>query len=167
MTIGRISKTVRFEVLARDGFRCRYCGADAASAVLQIDHFTPRAKGGSDDIDNLRAACADCNQGKSDRVLIPAATGFDLSPDMGPARMARAQRAASFSTPASEPDPDRHWITSSILDIGDGDGGMLLAKVFCETHGRREWIWLDEHLVAAINGGGPEAGWVRGKAKPA
>ncbi len=165
MTSGKISKTVRFEVLARDGFRCRYCGADAANAVLQIDHFTPRAKGGSDDIDNLRTACTDCNQGKSDRVLISAVTGFDLSPDMGPARMARAKRAASFVAPAA--DPDHHWIASGILDTDDRDGGMTCVMVFCETHSRREWLWLSDHIVAEVNGCGHMDGWVRGKAKAA
>jgi len=45
-------------VLARDRFRCHWCGRRATT----VDHLVPRALGGSDyDLDNLVAACADCN----------------------------------------------------------------------------------------------------------
>jgi 5-methylcytosine-specific restriction endonuclease McrA len=37
--------------------------------LLVIDHIEPVAKGGTNDILNLIAACKDCNSGKSDRVL--------------------------------------------------------------------------------------------------
>lgn len=60
-----VSKRVRYEVLRRDGFACRYCGAAAPTAVLEVDHVVPVALGGSDDPSNLVAACADCNSGKS------------------------------------------------------------------------------------------------------
>lgn len=60
-----ISKRLRFAVLERDGFRCRYCGADPADgAKLHIDHRLPVSKGGQNDFDNLVTACADCNLGK-------------------------------------------------------------------------------------------------------
>jgi hypothetical protein len=59
----------RFNVLARDGFRCRYCGRAAPDVVLHVDHIYPKSKGGSDDPSNLGAACADCNTGKRDKVL--------------------------------------------------------------------------------------------------
>lgn len=62
MTVG---KRLRFEVLARDGFICRYCGAGAPNARLQVDHVVPDAlTGGDDRLENLVAACVDCNQGK-------------------------------------------------------------------------------------------------------
>ncbi len=62
MTIG---KRKRFEILKRDGFRCRYCGAGCLSTVLEVDHVVPVAEGGTDDPANLVAACHDCNSGKS------------------------------------------------------------------------------------------------------
>lgn len=69
-----LSKRVRFAVLVRDGFRCQYCGADQASgAVLHVDHKHPRARGGSDEMSNLVAACIDCNLGKSSSVIAPRA----------------------------------------------------------------------------------------------
>jgi 5-methylcytosine-specific restriction endonuclease McrA len=61
---------MRFEILERDGFRCRYCGRSVAQgATLQIDHIVPRSKDGQDNIDNYITACSDCNLGKSDVLL--------------------------------------------------------------------------------------------------
>jgi hypothetical protein len=61
-----VTKRTRFEVLRRDGNRCRYCGASTDDgARLTIDHVTPVALGGSDDPGNLVAACVDCNAGKT------------------------------------------------------------------------------------------------------
>ena len=56
---------IRFKVFQRDGFRCRYCGRAAAEgAVLEVDHIVPRSKGGEDTLENLCAACWECNRGK-------------------------------------------------------------------------------------------------------
>lgn len=60
-----ISKKKRFEVMRRDGFSCRYCGARAPETNLVIDHVIPVALGGSDDPQNLVSACNDCNSGKA------------------------------------------------------------------------------------------------------
>lgn len=60
-----VSKRLKFEILRRDGFACRYCGAKAPDVVLTVDHVIPVALGGTDDPSNLVAACADCNGGKT------------------------------------------------------------------------------------------------------
>ncbi|MFB6961869.1 HNH endonuclease [Streptomyces sp. NPDC056309] len=60
-----VSKRMRYEVMRRDGFRCRYCGADSSKAELTVDHVTPVALGGSDDPSNLATACEPCNSGKT------------------------------------------------------------------------------------------------------
>ncbi|GAS94389.1 HNH endonuclease domain protein [Mycolicibacterium canariasense] len=60
-----ITKRLRFEILRRDGYRCRYCGHTAAEAELRVDHVIPTALGGGDDPDNLVAACEPCNTGKA------------------------------------------------------------------------------------------------------
>lgn len=57
-------------IFARDGFQCVYCGFLGNTfetwRYLTIDHFHPRAKGGSyDDEENLVTACMDCNSIKS------------------------------------------------------------------------------------------------------
>lgn len=62
---------IRFEVLRRDGFRCTYCGRSAREGVvLHVDHVIPVAGGGSNDIENLVAACSGCNQGKGSSALV-------------------------------------------------------------------------------------------------
>lgn len=58
-------KRLRFEIFKRDGFRCRYCGADPVKTVLQIDHVIAVANGGTNEPDNLVTACRECNAGKS------------------------------------------------------------------------------------------------------
>lgn len=60
-----VSRSLRFQVLRRDGHRCHYCGATAAQAKLTVDHITAVALGGTDTADNLVTACEPCNGGKS------------------------------------------------------------------------------------------------------
>lgn len=64
-----ISKRLRFEILTRDGHRCRYCGATAPDVPIRVDHVLAVALGGTDDPTNLVAACHDCNAGKSSMVI--------------------------------------------------------------------------------------------------
>lgn len=62
----------RFAILARDGFRCRYCGRSPMNdpeVVLHVDHIHPRILNGEDDDANYAAACLECNLGKADRPL--------------------------------------------------------------------------------------------------
>jgi hypothetical protein len=64
-----IKRSRRFEILRRDDFTCRYCGRSAPAVALEVDHVTPRSRGGSDHASNLVTACVDCNQGKAAREL--------------------------------------------------------------------------------------------------
>ena len=57
-----ISKRTRFEVFKRDRFTCQYCGAQGVP--LECDHVFPISKGGSNEDDNLVAACVPCNRSK-------------------------------------------------------------------------------------------------------
>jgi hypothetical protein len=64
-----LSKKIRFEVFKRDKFTCQYCGAKAPDVVLNVDHITPVAKGGTNEIMNLITSCFSCNNGKRDKKL--------------------------------------------------------------------------------------------------
>ena len=55
---------LRWQVLERDRHRCRGCGRPAGEVKLEIDHIRPVSRGGSNDIQNLRALCYDCNRGR-------------------------------------------------------------------------------------------------------
>lgn len=67
---GKLSSGLRFRVLARDGFRCVYCGCSPRDgAVLAVDHLLPVASGGLTESENLVTACLECNSGKQDLIL--------------------------------------------------------------------------------------------------
>ena len=53
-------RSVRAEVLLRDGFTCQRCGAPASHA----DHIQPVHFGGGDHESNLQALCERCNLSK-------------------------------------------------------------------------------------------------------
>ena len=72
-----VGPRIRFEVLKRDSFTCRYCGQSSPQVVLEIDHIIPLSDGGSDDPMNLAASCWDCNSGKSNIPLAEVMTGED------------------------------------------------------------------------------------------
>jgi hypothetical protein len=64
----RISAATRRLVRERAGFACEYCSVTEtdAGSELTIDHFQPRACGGTDDTENLLYCCHRCNEYKAD-----------------------------------------------------------------------------------------------------
>jgi hypothetical protein len=55
----QISQDVSWKVYRRDGFKCRYCGAD--DCPLTVDHLVLWEDGGPTEVANLVAACKRCN----------------------------------------------------------------------------------------------------------
>ena len=87
-----VPRRLRFEVLRRDNFTCRYCGASAPDAVLEVDHVIPVALGGGNQPSNLVTACVDCNRGKaSTSADAPVVEDIDKTAELGE----RARRLAS------------------------------------------------------------------------
>jgi len=66
-----ISASLRWSVYARDGFSCRYCGAQAGQdgIELAVDHLVSVADGGDNSATNLITSCRRCNSGKGARSL--------------------------------------------------------------------------------------------------
>ncbi len=56
-----IPPSIRREVLARDGHRCRTAGCGSAR-FLDVHHIVSRADGGANDPDNLITLCAACHR---------------------------------------------------------------------------------------------------------
>lgn len=133
----QISKSLRFEILARDGFRCRYCGASAQDAAMHVDHVLPRSIGGRDEAANLVTACADCNLGKSDRRIIALPAGFALTPDKRPARMEKMRRAAAVT--AKQVEQGHVLDCSRIEEFDELNDDTQLCWVWCRTHSKLEW----------------------------
>ena len=69
-----IRARMRFDILQRDGFRCRYCGraGSTSGVVLHVDHVVPVVAGGTTSEDNLVTACEECNLGKGTRSVVRA-----------------------------------------------------------------------------------------------
>jgi hypothetical protein len=77
-TVDRWERDMKHEeaVYERDGYKCVYCDYDASvsyeawlRARLNVDHWIPRSKGGSDEMDNLLTACGPCNSGKGNKLF--------------------------------------------------------------------------------------------------
>lgn len=60
-----LSASKRLRILQRDHCHCQYCGESASC----VDHIVPWSYGGSDDDDNLVAACHICNLIASGKVF--------------------------------------------------------------------------------------------------
>lgn len=61
---GKRWEKIRQVVFSTHGRQCVYCGNEATA----IDHVIPKAKGGTDTLDNLVPACTRCNSIKKDNV---------------------------------------------------------------------------------------------------
>lgn len=163
------SKRLRFEILKRDGFRCRYCGASAASSVLHVDHVVPESAGGEDAADNLVTACADCNGGKSniglDESRLSSATTEDIQQNADDIRAymeaCREQKQArdSLRELAAQcywdtvgplvGDKISHVLDASLLGIMERDGLPMLMKGMEVTAVRAARPpWMDVHDAA-------------------
>lgn len=66
--LGIMSARLRWMILERDHFTCKYCGRSPLthSVELHVDHVVAESSGGESILDNLITACVDCNLGKSD-----------------------------------------------------------------------------------------------------
>ena len=72
---------LRAFILRRDNHLCQPClNADRITPASQVDHIKPKAKGGTDDADNLQAICNPCHEDKTARDKghrIKVAIGLD------------------------------------------------------------------------------------------
>ena len=59
---------VKEYLLLKFGHQCAYCGGFSKDPVLEVEHETPRSRGGTDRVSNLAIACHTCNQTKGKRT---------------------------------------------------------------------------------------------------
>jgi 5-methylcytosine-specific restriction endonuclease McrA len=96
-------KKQRLIVLRRDSYICAYCGEPAN----EVDHIQPRVIGGTDDLDNLVAACRRCNssKGKRSEALFLARTS---TPPVFLNYVSPMQSETMLDSPfKTRPDPDQ------------------------------------------------------------
>ena len=59
---------VKEYLLLKFGHQCAYCDGLSDDPVLEVEHMTPRSRGGTDRVSNLAIACHTCNQAKGKRT---------------------------------------------------------------------------------------------------
>lgn len=65
---GAVWEKLRVRVLKRDDYLCKVCLAKGRiTAATQVDHIKQKAKGGTDDLDNLQSICDPCHADKTYR----------------------------------------------------------------------------------------------------
>lgn len=58
---------LREHIMRRDTYLCQPCKANnKLTQAREVDHITPKAKGGTDDPDNLQAICIPCHKAKTE-----------------------------------------------------------------------------------------------------
>jgi hypothetical protein len=60
-----VPQAVKIAVFARDGGKCKECGA---TTYLEYDHIIPLSRGGATSINNLQLLCRRCNSKKGGRI---------------------------------------------------------------------------------------------------
>ncbi len=64
-----MDRRVKKYIYLRDGGHCYHCGKDLKINQVNIDHYNPKSKGGSNDDFNLVLSCRKCNKYK--RSMVP------------------------------------------------------------------------------------------------
>ena len=128
---------VREYLLEKWGRACSYC--KQTNVPLQVEHLTPRARGGSDRISNLVLACEVCNQRKGTQT----AAEFGFPEVQAQARFPLKDAAAVNTTRWAL----YHRLQESGLPVEVGTGGRTkwnrTRRNLPKTH------WLDAACVGA------------------
>ena len=112
----RLSKRVRAEILERNGYTCKMCGAGAGEpdpenpgrvVRLHVGHIVDKSHGGTDDPSNLRALCSTCNQGARNLAQEPPSWTWVLS------QLRRSSEADQKKA--------QEWLNRKFREDGDDD----------------------------------------------
>lgn len=64
-------KTKKAQLIEIYGPCCWWCERNLPKEELTMDHITPKSKGDSDNLENLKLACRPCNQKRGDSLFPP------------------------------------------------------------------------------------------------
>jgi hypothetical protein len=98
-----ISPRLRWEILRRDKYTCRYCFR--TEVPLTVDHVHPKVLGGSDDPTNLVTCCNECNSGKTS--TLPGGALIE-GPDADVVRWIGAMKRAEYLAREHKDEMDKH-----------------------------------------------------------
>ena len=71
----------RHNVFARDRHRCAYCGKKKPVDELDLDHVTPKSRGGPHAWTNVVTSCRPCNLKKADKLPEEASMPLKVRPE--------------------------------------------------------------------------------------
>ncbi|MBK06286.1 MAG: HNH endonuclease [Deltaproteobacteria bacterium] len=121
---------VREYLLEKWGRKCAYCGKQ--NVPLQVEHMTPKSRGGSNRVDNLTLACEMCNQKKGSKT----AGGFGFPGLCKKAdRPLRAVAVVNSTRPAI-----LEVLKSTGLSVETGSGGQTKFNRSQQGYAKEHWI---------------------------
>ncbi len=121
---------VREYLLEKWARQCAYCGK--TNTPLEIEHITPRSRGGSDRVSNLTLACHDCNQRKANQT----AAEFGHSQIQAQARLPLKDAAAVNVTRWAL----YHRLNALGLPLEVGSGGRTKYNRTQQGYPKAHWI---------------------------
>lgn len=125
-----ISKKLRFDVFKRDAFACQYCGAKPSETVLlEIDHIRPVSAGGTNEIDNLIAACYDCNRGKAAMPLTVIPQSLEEKAALTSEREAQIRAYYEIMEATKERKDGELWAVADIFMARFADDSILRTRL--------------------------------------
>lgn len=133
-----ISNGLRFRILQRDDFTCRYCGAKAPDVKLEVDHIVPVSRGGNLRSDNLITACWSCNQGKKARELTEEQVARYSIPEPPKIVVLRPRKEPKVR-PMREPRPAK-----VLLNVYSEGGSYLGKQWFGHVPVSETWTYLPD-----------------------
>ncbi|MCE7987494.1 MAG: HNH endonuclease [Caldilinea sp. CFX5] len=130
---------VREYLLEKFGRKCCYCGK--TDVPLEIEHITPKSRGGSDRVSNLCLACRECNQRKGNQTAAEFGGGL-----LGAQVQAQAKKPLKDASAVNSV----RWaiwrmFDSSGLPVEVGTGGRT--KFNRTTNGYPKAHWIDAACV--------------------
>ena len=160
---------VRAYLLEKWGRRCAYCGAE--NVPFEIDHVTPKDRGGSNRVSNLALCCHDCNQAKGNRtaaefghpeVQAQARASLKDAASVNATRLALYERLLATGLPievgtggrtrynrARLELPKAHWIDAAV--VGASTPGVMciavgsILLIAAKGHGSRQMCRTDKY----------------------
>jgi hypothetical protein len=159
---------VREYLLEKWHRRCAYCGQEGVP--LEIEHLTPRSRGGSNRVSNLTLACHPCNQKKGNRTAAEFGHPELQAKAKAPLKDAAAVNAARYAIgnairaiglPTSFWSGERtkhnrvaqgyqkdHWVDAACVGASGGSVSLNGIKPFTITatgHGQRQVVRTDRY----------------------
>jgi 5-methylcytosine-specific restriction endonuclease McrA len=121
---------VREYLLEKWGRKCAYCGAE--NVPLEVEHITPKSRGGSNRVSNLTIACTKCNQKKNNQT----AAKFGFPEIQAQAKKTLRDAAAVNATRYAIGDA----LKSFGLPVGFWSGGRTKHNRIKQGYAKDHWI---------------------------